>query len=208
MLAAVNTGSPRCVSSHVVHAIAILRGLGPTKTRPLDDREAEALAIIYRSYGGMLLRVLRPLVADDSEAEDVLHDAFCRLPWAITHYRDDRFGGWLRRLAVRVALTRLRSQRRHREWSLAEADVAYSPIVQPDFELLERRSDLRWALGELSESMRKVVVLRVFMDYSHQQIADALGISPTASEVRMCRALKQLRILLRARAGTSRNTGS
>ena len=49
------------------------------------------------------------------------------------------------------------------------------------------------ALARLAQPLREVVVLRMYHDYSHQQIAVALGISSTASEVRLCRALKRLR---------------
>jgi DNA-directed RNA polymerase specialized sigma24 family protein len=49
-----------------------------------------------------------------------------------------------------------------------------------------------------------VVILRFYLGYSHQEIAEALGITPNASEVRLCRALKQLRYALAAgHAGNS-----
>ena len=185
-------------SSHVVHAIAILRGVGPTRTRALHVGEAQALAVIYRAYGGMLLAALRQLLGSQSDAEDALHDVFARLPCAIAKYRDDSFGGWLRQMAVRVALTRMRTARRRRECVLSDAAYARAAEVDPvDFEALEGREVLQRAIGQLSEPLRQVVALRVYLDFSHQQVAESLGITPTASEVRMCRALKQLRALLR-----------
>jgi RNA polymerase sigma-70 factor (ECF subfamily) len=186
------------VSAHIVHAIAILRGVGRVHRRPLSDIEAEALAVIYRSYGGMLMAVLHQLLGDRSAAEDVLHDVFCRLPSIISLYRDHSFGGWLRQITVRSALTHLRSARRRQECLLPEPELLVpSAVVESDFEAIERREELTRALAQLPEPLRQVVVLRVIMDFTHQQVAEALGISATASEVRMCRALKQLRALLR-----------
>lgn len=194
-----DSGAPTLkASSHVVHAIAILRGVGATRTRALDAGEAQALAVIYRAYGGMLLAALRQLLGGQGDAEDALHDVFARLPWAIAKYRDDSFGGWLRQMAVRVALTRMRTARRRRECVLSDVAYARAAEVDPvDFEALERRDTLERAIGQLSEPLRHVVVLRVYLDFSHQQVAESLGITPTASEVRMCRALKQLRAMLR-----------
>jgi RNA polymerase sigma factor (sigma-70 family) len=193
-------GEPiQAVSSHVVHAIAILRGLGRTRTRPLDEREAQALAVIYRSYGGMLLGVLHTFLPTEGDAEDVLHEVFCRLPWALAQYRDNSFGGWLRQMSVREALTRLRAERRRQEHPLPDGEHEASlAVAERDFEAVEQREELRRALAALPEPLRQVVMLRVYLDFTHQQVAEALGISATASEVRMCRALKQLRSRLRA----------
>ena len=194
------------LSSHVVHAIAVLRGVGRVQSMPLSASEAEALSVIYRSYGGMLLTVLRQLVGSQADAEDVLHDVFTRLPWMITLYREHSFGGWLRQVAVRVALTRLRSERRRRESTLADVtSLADDKANTSDFDALQQRDLVRGAIERLTEPLRQVVVLRVFFEFSHQQIGDALGISPTASEVRMCRALKQLRMLLRQPADARRD---
>ena len=186
------------VDSHVVNAIALLRGVGTIRSRALTESEAEALAVIYRAYGAMLLRVLSQLLGTRGDAEDVLHDVFARLPWAIAHYREHSFGGWLRQMAVRVGLTRMRSDRRRHECALPDPQsLACDEVNVADFDALQRRDDLRNAVASLSEPLRQVVVLRVFFELSHQEIADVLGISPTASEVRMCRALKQLRARMR-----------
>jgi len=188
----------QAVDSHVVNAIAMLRGVGPIRSRPLTESQADALAVIYRAYSGMLLSVLRQLLGTRSDAEDVLHDVFTRLPSAIAHYRENSFGGWLRQMAVRLGLTRMRTQRRRHEYALPDAQsLACDEVDAVDFDALQRRDALREAVAALSEPLRQVVVLRVFFELSHQEVADALGISPTASEVRMCRALKQLRSRMR-----------
>jgi RNA polymerase sigma-70 factor (ECF subfamily) len=188
-----STPAPLSGPSDVTHAIAVLRGLGPESRRFLDPREAEALAVIYRSYGTMLLTVARRLLGEGADAEDVVHDVFCRLPWVVAQYRDGGFGGWLKQMTLRTALMRVRAAKAR---TASENDMttwAYEPPTVGDFAMLERRHALRSAVGTLSHSLRQVVVLRCFFDYSHEQIADALDISKSASEVRYCRALKQLR---------------
>jgi RNA polymerase sigma-70 factor (ECF subfamily) len=86
-----------------------------------------------------------------------------------------------------------------------EPDEALAVPTTDDVVALERDEELRRALGALPESLRHVVVLRLCLDYSHEEIAEALDISISASEVRLCRALKRLRQLLGAtRSDTGR----
>jgi hypothetical protein len=42
------------------------------------------------------------------------------------------------------------------------------------------------------------------LNYSHRQIASVLGITPCASEVRFCRAMKQLRFAIQGEAPSTR----
>ena len=198
------TNPSQSVAAHVIHAIAMLRGVGRTQ-RPLTEIEGEALAVIYRSYAGMLMSVLRQLLGDGASAEDALHDVFCRLPWVIAQYRDNSFAGWLRQMAVRMALSQMRAARRRRECVMPEPDNLMTERVSEfDFRAIEDREELARAVSRLPEPLRQVVILRTLMDFSHQQIADALAISATASEVRMCRALKQLRAFMRESATRGR----
>ena len=55
------------------------------------------------------------------------------------------------------------------------------------------RPHLEAALGDLSESLRSVVVLKDVYDWSHSDIADHLGISVTAAKVRLHRGRRVLR---------------
>jgi RNA polymerase sigma-70 factor (ECF subfamily) len=52
------------------------------------------------------------------------------------------------------------------------------------------------ALGRLSEEQRIVFLLKVVEGYTHEEIARQLGIRRGTSEVRLFRAIRQLRELL------------
>jgi len=104
----------------------------------------------------------------------------------------EQFPGWLRRIAVREALMRLRRGRRRNEVS-AESIVAL--ISRPD-DVLARLS-IDSALARLSVEHRTVFLLKEVEGYDHAEIAELLGISVANSEVRLHRARRQLRELLR-----------
>jgi RNA polymerase sigma factor (sigma-70 family) len=185
---------------HVTEALAVLCGLENRELGPMSDSEASALATLYRCYAAMLLTVARKLLGSKADAEDVVHNVFSRLPALLPQYRAGGLGGWLRQVTVNAALMHLRKARNRREKCLTDCgpdnigDLVSRTIVTAG-------DDLDWALLKLPESLRRVVVLKYFRGYSHQQIAEALDISLNASEVRLCRALKQLRCWLTRHTG-------
>ena len=156
----------------------------------LRSGEPAALATAYHLHAGPLLRTLRGFLGSEQDAEDVLHDLFVGLPEALGRYEDRGvFGAWLRRVALRLALQRLRSRARRREVDLEHA----TPVTRASAEALPARLAVEGALATLPEPMRTVVVLRELEGWSHRDIADFLGIREGAVMTRHCRAMKRLR---------------
>jgi RNA polymerase sigma factor (sigma-70 family) len=180
---------------HIDEALGVLRELGTRLPYAMNDTDAAALATLYRCYAAMLLTVARKLLGSAADAEDVVHDVFTRLPALLTQYRAGGLGGWLRRITVNAALMHLRKTRNRREEYLIDRDAGDPVSVT----MSTMDTDLDWALLKLPDALRRVVVLKYFRGYSHQEIAEALDITPAASEVRLCRALKQLRCWLTGR---------
>ena len=197
---------PAAHGEQVRDAVQLLRGRA-ARLAPLNLREADALATLYRVYAGMLITVARRIVGGTADAEDVVQDVFARLPAVLHLHRDGSLWGWLRQVTAREALMRVRRASTRREEALPDdgasaADDAARAVRAPESD------ELRWAIQQLPVPHREVLVLRTFLDLSHQEIAELLECSVTASEVRLCRALKQLRVLLCPRpaawAGPSR----
>jgi len=158
--------------------------------------DADALAALYRLHGTALFRLARRLTASVEDAEDVLHDLFVGLPESIHKYAGrGSLIGWLKRVLARLALMRLRAERRRREVQLHEG-IPQAPSVRAAD---DARWDLERALARLPDDLRAVLVLRQTEAYSHDEIASLLGITPGASRVRLSRAVKLLREALRGR---------
>jgi RNA polymerase sigma factor (sigma-70 family) len=122
---------------------------------------------------------------------------FIGLPEALGHYASrGRLGGWIRQVAVRVALMRLRGGRRRAE-EVLDDDVGHT-TVPVDVEL---RLAIGAALGALPAEFRTVFVLKEVAGYTHAEIADMVGISVGLSEVRLFRARLLLRAMLSDREG-------
>jgi RNA polymerase sigma-70 factor (ECF subfamily) len=107
-----------------------------------------------------------------------LHDVFLGLPEALARYEDrGSFPAWLRRVTARVALDRLRSARRRREVPLDRADEPATASAERD---VAHRSDLERALRTLPDKLRVVFVLKEIDGQSHAEIAQTLGMRPSA----------------------------
>ena len=156
------------------------------------DGEGAALAALYHRYARDLMAVAYRLLMSRADAEDVLHDVFVGLPEALRRYEPrGTLKGWLKRVTVRVALTRLRRARARREVTLDDA-----PTVAGRFGEVSDTIALADALASLPPPLRAVVVLKEIEGYSHEEIGELLGISRGASEVRLHRAMRRLRARL------------
>ena len=157
--------------------------------------DADALGAVYRAHAPALLRTLTAMLGERSEAEDVVHDLFVGLPEAMARYQErGQFGGWLHRIAVRQAISKLRRRGRRHEVALEAADRVGH---RAEGEAIADRITVRAALAALPEKLRIVVVLREYEGWSHREIATHLGINEGAVMTRHCRALQQLRRALK-----------
>jgi RNA polymerase sigma-70 factor, ECF subfamily len=154
----------------------------------------DAIANLYRRYAGPLLRMLRVMTGSQEDAEDIVHDLFLGLPESLRAYEHrGQLYPWLRAVAVRIALMKMRVSRRREHFAGDEAEgrrVA-APATDP-----WSATDLEAAIARLPESLRVVFVLRQIEDRSHDETAALLGISAGAVRVRYVRAIRQLRAFL------------
>jgi RNA polymerase sigma-70 factor, ECF subfamily len=167
--------------------------------------DAGALAALFERYGPMTYRVALGLTRSEADAEDVLQDVFVGLPEALRGFEGrGSLVGWLKRVAVRAALMRMRGDRRRREVRLGDGGddvsaVAPEPAAPPDdnpARVLDAMT-IDGAIARLPEALREVFVLREVEGYSHDEIAALLGIRRGTSEVRLFRARQALREMLR-----------
>jgi RNA polymerase sigma-70 factor (ECF subfamily) len=160
----------------------------------LADGDRDALAACYAEHGDMVFRAAMRLTANRADAEDVTQELFIRLPRIVGGFAGvmSQFAPWLRRIAVRDALMRMRGGRRRREVS-AESIAS---LVSASHDTLGRIT-LETALAALGAEHRTVFLLKEVEGYSHAEIAELLGITVANSEVRLHRARRQLREFLR-----------
>lgn len=164
--------------------------------------------IIMRRYNTRLYRVVRSIVRDDGEVEDVVQDTYVRAFQHLDQFAARaRFSTWLTRIAVHEALARIRKARRLEEWDLMtesqQNDITSERLQQnPESHAAsgELGRLLEEAIDKLPENYRIVVMMRDVEEMSTSEAAECLSISEENVKVRLHRAHALLRKELYARA--------
>jgi len=152
---------------------------------------AAAITRLYDAHGDTVYRVSYRLCHSRVDAEDVTQEVFLDLPRTIQSFEGrGSFEGWLKQVATNATLMMMRAKKRRCEVPLGEiADTRHGRVGPVGLAGIR----LEQALAQLPERMRAVVVLRQIEGYTHEEIADLLGIKPATSVDRMYKARKLLR---------------
>ncbi|HEX6559888.1 MAG TPA: sigma-70 family RNA polymerase sigma factor [Longimicrobiales bacterium] len=159
------------------------------------DGEPRAVRELYRLYAPRVYAIVKRLAGDDALAEDWAQEAWVRIFRALGSFRGEaRFSTWLHRIAVNSALhgRRWRDRRTRLETPLEESVVSRT---QTGDALLRQR--LERAMAALPERMRQVLVLHDVEGYTHEEIADFLGVTAGTSKSQLFKARARMRELLR-----------
>jgi RNA polymerase sigma-70 factor, ECF subfamily len=179
----------------------------------LRSGEPQAFEMLVRTHTPRLLAVARRLLRNEEDAKDAVQEAFLNAFRSLGSFEGaSRVSTWLHRIAVNVALMKLRSQRRKPEDSIegllpAFLEDGHHALHPPEWRdgadvLLERREDrefIRACINELPESHRTVLILRDVEELDPEETARALGVTENVVKVRLHRARQALRSLLEPR---------
>jgi RNA polymerase sigma-70 factor (ECF subfamily) len=154
--------------------------------------EPAALAELFDTHASNVYRVAYAILLSADDADDVVQDVFIGLPEALQHYKEQgTFSAWLRIVTARTALMRRRKMQRQAK------PLAESPQHPDPSSALVERLTLERALAALPIDLRTVFVLKAIEGYSHEEISRRLGIRRGTAEVRLFRAIRRLRDLLK-----------
>jgi RNA polymerase sigma-70 factor, ECF subfamily len=169
-----NEHSPRVADDRELSAVVLAARAG----------ERSAFAVLYDRFHRMVHAVVLSTVGTD-EAEDLVQEVFLvALRELATLAEPERFGGWLRAIARRRAIDRLR-QRRETDGEVGE--LARDPA--PTSEAMEA---LR-AIRVLPEAYRETLLMRLVEGLTGPEIAELTGMTAESVRVNLCRGMKMLR---------------
>lgn len=139
--------------------------------------------------------VVRRLVGDDDAAADIAQEVWIQIFRALPSYRGDaQFGTWAHRIAVNRTLNALRRTRRLAKLETdIEDDVA---SVEPEGERNLLMQSIDEAARQLAPGARTVFILHDVEGYTHEEIAESLGITAGGSKSQLFKARAKLRRLL------------
>jgi RNA polymerase sigma-70 factor (ECF subfamily) len=181
---------------------ATAAGLDGLDDRALAARAAggdrDAFDVLVVRHQRAVYHVCTRFLRNHAEASDAMQDAFIKAWRALPRFKGDAaFATWLYRVAVNTCLSRL-SARRPTPDALAQAAVVADSRENQAAGLLRREqaSAVRRAVDQLPDRQRAAVILRVFHDLPHAEIAAVLGSSVGSVKANFFHALRNLRRLL------------
>jgi len=145
-----------------------------------------------RESSSLAFRVAFSVLRHREDAEDVAQEAFVRAHRSIAQLRDrERFRAWLVRMTWRLALDRLRMDRR-REIREMTADPEPGVTAEELASAQQRARRLWAAIDELPEKLRMAIVLASIEEHDVADVGRLLGIPEGTVKSRLFLARKQL----------------
>jgi RNA polymerase sigma-70 factor (ECF subfamily) len=164
----------------------------------LADRR-DAFDVIVERHRRQIYQLCYRYVGNHEDAADLAQDVFIRAFKGLKGFRgQSTLSTWLYRIAVNVCINRVSLKTPQAE-SLDPRGRVDSRAERPDVALLreERASAVRAAIRRLPRKQRATLILRVYHDLPHEQIAGILGSSVGAAKANFFHALANLKKLLR-----------
>jgi RNA polymerase sigma-70 factor (ECF subfamily) len=160
------------------------------------EGERDAAGGLVDRYQKRLFNVALRMLGNAQDAEDVTQTVFLNAFLKLRTYDPRyRFFSWIYRMAVNESLNELK--RRNRIVTLEDVPVAGDGADHA----AEVQDRVGKALMQLKPDDRAVVVLKHFLFFSYEEIADVLEIPVKTVKSRLFTARDRLRLTLREQAG-------
>jgi len=144
-----------------------------------DDRH---LTLLVKTYQRQVYALALKFTFNPAEAEDLTQEIFMKVIDHLDRFQDkSRLGTWITSIALNHCRTNWRKARRQQDARTEAAEEMMTLPAkgrQPEQEALEAEmiEHLHTSITELPEDLREVVMLREFVEMSHEEIADLLDV--------------------------------
>jgi RNA polymerase sigma-70 factor (ECF subfamily) len=181
----------------------------PVVTIPVDIGDADlvkaclsgrpgAFDLVVERHQRAVYQLCYRFVGNHEDASDLTQDVFLRAYRGLRNFRgQSSLGTWLYRIGVNVCLNRVSVKVPHTE-PIDDRQHVDERHERADDGLLrtERAARVRAAIVQLPRKQRAALILRMYHDMAHHEIAAALGSSVGAVKANVFHALQNLKKLL------------
>jgi RNA polymerase sigma-70 factor (ECF subfamily) len=164
--------------------------------------DREAFDLIVERHRRHVYQLCYRFVGNHEDASDLTQDAFIRAYRSLhTFKRQASLGTWLYRIAVNVSLNKVSARagvvaleplrEGHDDRLMSAQESASDALLRG-----ERAVHVRAAIAKLPKKQRATLILRVYHELPHEEIAGILGSSVGAVKANFFHALNNLKKLL------------
>lgn len=166
----------------------------------LNERESQKK--IYNSFYGYAMAICDCYASTEDDAIEILNDGFLKIFKEVHRFTPaysnemNSFKGWLRKIMVCTAIDHFRKNAKHKV--VGELNVSSLNAYAAEETALEKISydEIIRCIQNLSPAYRTVLNLFIIEGFSHEEIADQLGIAVGTSKSNLAKARKQLQKMI------------
>jgi RNA polymerase sigma-70 factor (ECF subfamily) len=166
--------------------------------RRIGRGDGEAYRVLVERHLRRIVAFAGRVLGGPADAEDVAQDVFIRAYRGLRGFKGQAaLTTWLYRIAVNVCLNKAAVKTPRSE--MLESGDATRAVEPPEAALLrgERAAAVRAAIAQLPKRQRATLILRVYHDLRHDEIATILGSSVGTVKANFFHALANLKKLLK-----------
>ena len=158
-----------------------------------------AFDVVVERHQRAVYQLCYRFVANHEDASDLTQDVFLRAYRGLRNFRgQSSLGTWLYRIGVNVCLNRVSVKAPRTEPIDDRQHVDTRRRKRRRWRPAERagRARVRAAIAQLPRKQRAALILRMYHDMAHHEIAEALGSSVGAVKANVFHALQNLKKIL------------
>jgi RNA polymerase sigma factor (sigma-70 family) len=166
----------------------------------LNERESQKK--IYNSFYGYAMSICDRYTNNQDDSLEILNDGFLKVFREVHRYQPcyadvvSSFKGWIRKIMVYTAIDHFRRERKHEKVDGLDVAIMHLPAETADaYDKISYDEIIRF-IQHLSPAYRTVLNLFIVEGFSHEAIAEQLGISVGTSKSNLSKARKQLQKIL------------
>lgn len=159
-----------------------------------NDRESQRL--LYQHYYGYAMSICVRYCRSMEESKEIVNDGFMKVFQKIDqHATESSFKAWLRKIMINSSIDHYRKEVKHRHHEEINGKTFLESVNNNALDDLSY-AELISMIQKLSPAYRAVFNLYVIDGFTHQEIAQALGISEGTSKSNLMKARENLKKMI------------
>ena len=165
-------------------------------------RDKKGQELFFKHFYGKMLVVCSRYARDRDEAQDILQDAFVKVFDNLEKYKiTGSIEGWVRRIFVNTAIDHYRKYKNkfnlEEDGNIEDENSFYNELEENDSIYSKiKPTDIMEAMETLSPAYKLVFNLYAIENYTHQEVAEILEISPGTSKSNYAKAKAKIKTVL------------
>lgn len=168
--------------------------INTTDIELVKEGDHAAFKLVYQKSIAYVYSIVNRYVNNESDQPDVIQEIYARVFLSIDSFNPSKgeFKYWLRRVTINQCMQHYRQGKSPRLHVPLEVVSNHSADAKGPFSQMTKK-EIAAYLQKMPEGYRQIFMLVVMDEYSHQEVAELLDISPETSRSQLSRAKKWLR---------------